>query len=67
MVKWVSTVGFNPELQSSALASLVSIATQHRDLLSDGEYLFSIREVTLTFILRNKNHMNVKRNRFITS
>ncbi|XP_063961965.1 AP-5 complex subunit zeta-1-like [Lytechinus pictus] len=35
MVKWVSTVGFNSEIQCRALSSLVTTATQHRNLLSD--------------------------------
>ncbi|XP_030839970.1 AP-5 complex subunit zeta-1 [Strongylocentrotus purpuratus] len=35
MLKWVSTVGFNSEIQCRALSSLVTTATQHRDLLSD--------------------------------
>ncbi|XP_072167976.1 AP-5 complex subunit zeta-1-like [Diadema setosum] len=34
MVKWVSTVGFDVEIQSRALAGLVTIATHQRDLLS---------------------------------
>ena len=39
MVRWVSTVGFDADVQARALGCLVSLATLNRSLLSGGTCL----------------------------
>ncbi|XP_038068818.1 AP-5 complex subunit zeta-1-like [Patiria miniata] len=41
MVRWVSTVGFDGEIQARALGCLVTVATLHRPLLS-GEQIYVV-------------------------